>query len=163
MRQNGAASAPFFYCVSYEILCETRIKPGFFGNGLISLSSALGAQCLGSQFAGVAPQAIRALGSWSLVGTVQDRPSRQARRSLPLVLIKQNSARARQGRLPSQSPSGDSSPKGGSQVGALLKVCRKPSLASPCGGGALQRRAERAPCGHLPGALPSGKNASLFP
>ena len=32
--------------------------------------------------------------------------------SLPLVLIKQNSARARQGRLPSQSPSGDSSPEG---------------------------------------------------
>ena len=31
---------------------------------------------------------IRALGSWSPVGTVQDRPSRQARRSLPLVLIK---------------------------------------------------------------------------
>ena len=30
MRQNGTTSAPFFYCVSYEILCETRIKPGFF-------------------------------------------------------------------------------------------------------------------------------------
>ena len=27
------------------------------------------------------------MGSWSPVGTVQDRPSRQARRSLPLVLI----------------------------------------------------------------------------
>ena len=88
MRQNRATSAPFFYCVSYEILRETRIKPSFFGNCLISLFPALGAQCLGSRFAGVAPLAIRALGSWSPVGTVQDRPSRQARRSLPLVLIK---------------------------------------------------------------------------
>ena len=42
MRQNGATSAPIFYCVSYEILCETRIKPGFFGNCLISLFPALG-------------------------------------------------------------------------------------------------------------------------
>ena len=42
MRQNRAASAPFFYCVSYEILCETRIKPSFFGNCLISLFPALG-------------------------------------------------------------------------------------------------------------------------
>ena len=42
MRQNRATSAPFFYCVSYEILCETRIKPSFFGNCLIFPSSAGG-------------------------------------------------------------------------------------------------------------------------
>ena len=60
MRQNGATSAPFFYCVSYEILCETRIKPSFFGNCLIFLSSALGAQCLGSQFAPMAARSARA-------------------------------------------------------------------------------------------------------
>ena len=29
-------------CVSYEILCETRIKPSFFGNCLIFLFPALG-------------------------------------------------------------------------------------------------------------------------
>ena len=67
MRQNRATSAPFFYCVSYEILCETRIKPSFFGNCLISLSSA-GGNC------------VRAAG-----------------------------------KLPSQSPSGDSSPEGGAK------------------------------------------------
>ena len=62
-------------------------------------------------------------------------------------------------------PPGRSGPQRGSQVGALLKVCRKPSLASPFGGGALQRRAERAPCGHLPGALRAGKGGAkpLFP
>ena len=38
----------------------------------------------------VPPLSSRALGSWSLVGTVQDRPSRQARRSLSLVLIERN-------------------------------------------------------------------------
>ena len=41
MRQNGATSAPLFYCVSYEILCETRIKPSFFGNCLIFLSQVV--------------------------------------------------------------------------------------------------------------------------
>ena len=62
MRQNGATSAPFFDCVSYEILCETRIKPSFFGNCLIFPSSAGGP---------VPGLSIRANGS-----------------SLPLVLIK---------------------------------------------------------------------------
>ena len=44
-------------------------------------------------------------------------------------------------------------PQRGSQVGSSPEACRKPSLASPFGGGALQRRAERAT------ALPSGKGA----
>ena len=42
MRQNGTTISLLLDCVSYEILCETRIKPSFFGNCLISLSSALG-------------------------------------------------------------------------------------------------------------------------
>ena len=42
MRQNGATISLLLDCVSYEILCETRIKPSFFGNCLIFLSSALG-------------------------------------------------------------------------------------------------------------------------
>ena len=80
MRQNGATSAPFFYCVSYEILRETRIKPSFFGNCLIFLSSALGAQCLGSQFAGVAPQAIRAKGRRLNAASVREASARARRR-----------------------------------------------------------------------------------
>ena len=44
-------------------------------------------------------------------------------------------------------PPGRSGPQRGSQVGALLKVCRKPSLASPFGGGGLAlARTERASC-----------------
>ena len=107
------------------------------------------------------------------------------------------------GELPSQSPSGDSSPRGGaksrlplwgrchakgmterarcqrlprmgcvealagcplSRLTAPAPPRGEPSLASPFGGGGLAlARTERAPCGHLPGALPAGKNASLFP
>ena len=96
MRQNGATSAPFFYCVSYEILCETRIKPSFFGNCLISLSSA-GGNCVranghlpsqsrlppcqlpqGGSQVGSSPEACRKPslasplgGRWCPVGTVQ--------------------------------------------------------------------------------------------
>ena len=39
-----------------------------------------------------------------------------------------------------------SSPKGGAKYVRRHKACAKPSLASPFGGGALQRRAERASC-----------------
>ena len=42
MRQNGATISLLLDCVSYEILRETRIKPSFFGNCLISLFPALG-------------------------------------------------------------------------------------------------------------------------
>ncbi len=147
MRQNRATSAPFFYCVSYEILCETRIKPGFFGNCLISLSSALGAQCLGSQFAGVAPQAIRALGSWSLVGTVQDRPSRQARRSLPLVLIKRIAHVRGGGGLPSPPSFGGHLPQRGRRDLAFCKPLVSCLLGSPFGGaGTAAAVTERASC-----------------
>ena len=64
---------------------RTRIKPGFVDKVLIFPSAALGAQCLGSKVAGVAPQAIRALGN-----------------SLPLVLIKRI-AHVRAGGWPSDS------------------------------------------------------------
>ena len=54
-------------------------------------------------------------GRWSPVGTVQDRPSRQARRSLSLVLIERIAHVRAEGRLPSQSPNGASSPEGGAK------------------------------------------------
>ena len=43
-------------------------------------------------------------GRWSPVGTVQDRPSRQARRSLPLVLIERIAHVRAEGGLPSRTP-----------------------------------------------------------
>ena len=150
MRQNGATSAPFFYCVSYEILCETRIKPGFFGNCLISLSSALGPSAWALNSRGLHP---RQFAPWA---------ARSARAH------QENSARARRGRVgPLSRLAATASrllalsvtatpcqlPQRGSQVGSSPEACRKPSLASPFGGGALQRRAERAT------ALPSGKGA----
>ena len=56
------------------------------------------------------------------------------------------------GRLPSQSRLPPCQlPQRGSQVGALLKVCAKLSLASPFGGGGLAlARTERASCQRLP-------------
>ena len=59
---------------------------------------------------------IRAFGSWSPVGTVQDRPSRQARRSLPLVLI-EPLAHVR-GPVPGLSIRGGCTP-GNSRLGAV--------------------------------------------
>ena len=58
------------------------------------------------------------------------------------------------GGLPSQSPNGASSPKGGAKS-------RLP-LWGRCHAFGMT---ERAPCGHLPGALPSGKGGAkpLFP
>ena len=49
------------------------------------------------------------------MGTVQNRPSRQASRSLSLVLIKRLAHARGVGRLPSQSPNGASSPEGGAK------------------------------------------------
>ena len=50
-----------------------------------------------------------------------------------------------------------------SRLAATALPKGEPSLASPFGGGALQRRAERAPCGHLPGALRAGKGGAKGP
>ena len=91
MRQNGTTISLLLDCVSYEILCETRIKPSFFGNCLIFLSSAVGAQCLGSQFAGVAPQASR--GAWPR-GTIRAKGRR-----LNAASVRTTSARARRRRV----------------------------------------------------------------
>ena len=76
MRQNRATSAPFFYCVSYEILCETRIKPSFFGNCLIFLSSALG-QLRASQW----PLALSVTAA-AVPAPPKGEPSRQLTRGL---------------------------------------------------------------------------------
>ena len=91
----------------------------------------------------------------------------------------------RLGRPLGNVPPGRSGPRRGSQVGTQPEVCRKPSLASPFGGGGLAlARTERArrrrarelmvrtgvSAAHRPvaridsgGTPPSGKNASLFP
>ena len=146
MRQNGATSAPIFYCVSYEILCETRIKPGFFGNCLISLSSAGGP---------VPGLSIRANGS-----------------SLPLVLIKRIAHVRGGGGLPSPPSLGGHLPQRGRRDLAFCKPLVSCLLGSPFGGaGTAAAVTERAKSGfvtqlsgsHLLGTPPSGKNASLFP
>ena len=165
MRQNGATISLLLYCVSYEILRETRIKPSFFGNCLISLSSALGAQCLGSQFAGVAPQAIRALGSWSLVGTVQDRPSRQARRSLPLVLIKRIAHVRGGGSLPSPPSFGGHLPQRGRRDLAFCKPLVSCLLGSPFGGAGTAAAVTERASSRDAGAVRRlrGQNLALLP
>ena len=108
MRQNGATSAPIFYCVSYEILCETRIKPGFFGNCLISLSSAGGP---------VPGLSIRANGS-----------------SLPLVLIKRIAHVRGGGGLPSPPSLGGHLPQRGRRDLAFCNPLVSCLLGSPFGG-----------------------------
>ncbi len=124
MRQNRAASAPFFYCVSYEILRETRIKPSFFGNCLIFPSSALGASAwaVSSRRGVLVPSGDR------------PGPTEPAGETLAAARAhREDSARARRRRVgPLSRLAATAPPKG------------EPSLASPFGGGALQRRAERA-------------------
>ena len=62
---------------------------------------------------GLHPGQFAPRGFWSPVGTVQNRPSRQARRSLSLVLIKRLAYARGVGRLPSPScQRHDTSPKG---------------------------------------------------
>ncbi len=155
MRQNGTSLNPFFYCVSYEILCETRIKPSFFWQLSHFPISGPGAQCLGSQLAGVAPLAIRALGS-----------------ELPLVLI-ERIAHVRGGSgLPSPPPAGAPPQRGrrslAPPLGPLVPVGRCP--AADRGGsrdaGAVRRLrghaagfATQLPGSHLLGAPPAGKGA----
>ena len=111
---------------------------------------------------------IRALGSWSPVGTVQDRPSRQARRSLSLVLI-EPLAHVR-GPVPGLSIRGGCTP-GNSRLGAVscAHVCtnRWRTCAAQCLGcqfalwAARFARAHRATSararrGYLPGGAAGG-------
>ena len=65
-------------------------------------------------------------GSWSPVGTVQDRPRRQPRNAPPFP----------DGGAVSLSVTATPCqlPQGGSRVSSPPEVCRKPSLASPFGG-----------------------------
>ena len=57
----------------------------------------------------------------------------------------------RLGRPLGNVPPGRNGPQGGSQVGTQPEVCRKPSLASPFGGGGLAlARTERASCQRPP-------------
>ena len=85
MRQNRATSAPFFYCVSYEILCETRIKPSFFGNCLTFLSPALGQLGVGplSRLAATASRLLAlSVTAAAVPAPPKGEPSRQLTRGL---------------------------------------------------------------------------------
>ena len=139
MRQNRAASAPIFYCVSYEILCETRIKPGFFGNCLISLSSAGGP---------VPGLSIRANGS-----------------SLPLVLIKRIAHVRGGGGLPSPPSLGGHLPQRGRRDLAFCKPLVSCLLGSPFGGArtaaAVTERASSRDAGAV--RRLRGQNLALLP
>ena len=156
MRQNGTTSAPFFYCVSYEILRETRIKPSFFGNCLIFLSSALGpsAWALKSRLGVLVPSGDRSgptepAGETLAAARAHREDSARARPSAWAVnsrlgqlaaarAHREDSARARRGRVgPLSRLAATAPPKG------------EPSLASPFGGrwcpvGTVQRLTEPA-------------------
>ena len=119
---------PFFYCVSYEILRETRIKPSFFGNCLIFLFPALG------------PSA------WALDSRQWQLAAARAHR--------EDSARARRGRvtlsaLPWRAPP----PKGEARLGSpfgragTAAAVTERATALPSGKGAGNQR--------LPGCFPS--------
>ena len=142
MRQNRATSAPFFYCVSYEILCETRIKPSFFGNCLIFLFPALGQLRAGRWRAALSVTAD------AVPAPPRGEPSRQLTRGLQKA----------KSRLP---PWGALVPSG--HRSALDRAGRRECHAKGMTERAKSGFVTQLSGSHLPGALPSGKGASLFP
>ena len=155
MRQNGTTISLLLDCVSYEILCETRIKPSFFGNCLIFLSSALGAQCLGSQFAGVAPQASR--GAWPR-GTIRAKG-----RWLNAASVRTTSARARRRRVKVSSTFSKVAGGAGAQWApfsarsplprrSVLDVCHWQTAPEPAGESVMPEAGRRGPTPSCPRA-----------
>ena len=93
-------------------------------------------------------------GRWSPVGTVQDRPSRQARRSLPLVLI-ERIAHVRGGCTPGNSRPGQLAAARAHQENSARARGLHPRQFAPWGGELRSRLCEPLARVRAGGGLPS--------
>ena len=154
MRQNRATSAPFFYCVSYEILRETRIKPSFFGNCLIFLSPALG------------PSAWAVSSRRGVLVPSGDRPGPTEPAGETLAAARahrENSARARPSAWAVNSRLGQLAAARAHRENSARARRGRVALSAPCGGTLACRLGQALNGAHWAPAPPKGGGETWLP